>query len=106
MQTQETNKSIGQRLRETREATGLNQSHVAVLLQVSRQCVGNWESGATAISAAQLGVLAGIYGVSTDYLVFGLLTVPVDNDSACKTCSSAKSIMRVALVGAPKMARA
>ncbi len=39
---------------------------------MSHQAVSGWEAGRASISAVRLGELATLYGVSTDYLIFGI----------------------------------
>jgi len=75
----------------------LSQDEAAEQVMLTRQAVALWETGESAISAVQLGRLAALYGVSIDYLVFGVRTVPVNNDSQCSRCENAKSIMQLAL---------
>jgi len=83
-------------LRQARMEARLSQDAAAERVRVTRQAVGQWESGATAISAVQVGLLGALYGVSADWLIFGLRTVPVD-EGACKDCSRSHSIMRMVL---------
>lgn len=89
--------AIGARLRESREEVGLSQDEAADHVKLTRQAVALWETGESAISAVQLGRLATLYGKSADYLIFGLRTVPVNDESACSQCANAKGIMQLAL---------
>ena len=67
-------KSLGTRLRETREAEGLTQEDVAKLLGVSRVIITNIESGTRKVSAEELDKFSKIYGRSMDELVHGKIT--------------------------------
>ena len=58
-------------LTEARRQSGLSQKEVAEVLDVSRQAVSRWETGAAAPSTENLVELARLYGVSLDELVNG-----------------------------------
>lgn len=45
---------------------GLTQDDVAKMMRKSKQTIGSWENGRTAIDAANLVALCEIYGVSVD----------------------------------------
>lgn len=62
---------IGARIRAHREALGLSQAELARRVYVSRQTVGNWESGRTLADVQSLVFLANVFGVSVDELVGG-----------------------------------
>ena len=53
-------------LTEARRQSGLSQQEVAEALDVSRQAVSRWETGAAAPSTENLVELARSYGVSLD----------------------------------------
>lgn len=59
------------RLTEARRQSGLSQQEVAEALDVSRQAVSRWETGAVAPSTENLVELARLYGVTLDALVNG-----------------------------------
>ena len=61
--------SFGDRLQEVRRNNGLTQEQFAEALQVSRQAVSRWESGAADPSTANLLALARLYGVSPEELL-------------------------------------
>lgn len=63
--------TIGQRLREEREALGLSQPKFAVLASTTKQTVFSWESNKTAPSAAQLAAFAEA-GVDVGYVLTGV----------------------------------
>ena len=58
-------------LTEARRQSGLSQKEVAEVLDVSRQAVSRWETGAAAPSTENLVELARLFGVSLDELVNG-----------------------------------
>ncbi|MBB6578451.1 transcriptional regulator with XRE-family HTH domain [Comamonas odontotermitis] len=62
---------FGARLREERKKLGFSQAEVAEFLNVARQSVSAWETGATCPSAVQLGELAALYCCCAHLLLFG-----------------------------------
>jgi class 3 adenylate cyclase len=60
---------IGGRIRERREKLGLKQTDLANALQVSAQAVSKWERGENAPDISVIVPLAGLLGVSTDWLL-------------------------------------
>lgn len=58
-------------LTELRKQSGLSQQELAEALDVSRQAVSRWETGASAPSTEKLIELARLYGVPLDELVNG-----------------------------------
>lgn len=52
-----------------RKSRGMSQEDLAEKLQVSRQAVSRWESGATWPDVPNLIQLSALFGVTTDYLV-------------------------------------
>lgn len=60
--------TLSERLRQERQARGLSQEQVAAQLDVTRQAVTKWESGAASPSAERLIALASLYGMSLDEL--------------------------------------
>ena len=60
---------IGARIREHREAAGLSQAELARRVYVSRQTVGNWESGRTLADVQSLVLLARAFGTTDDALI-------------------------------------
>src|SRR5690606_27223622 len=65
----EREKAFGRRLRAAREAAGLSQAFVGERLGVSRQAVGQWETGETSPNPETLRILADLYEVSVDSLL-------------------------------------
>lgn len=64
------------RIRELRKARGWQQADLAKLIAVSRQAVGNYETGERAPDLETIGKLCDIFGVTADYLL-GRSPVPV-----------------------------
>jgi transcriptional regulator with XRE-family HTH domain len=71
-------KSIAGRIRQARLVARLSQTDVAKQLHVTRQAVSNWENGGMLPSLVDFAKLAEIYGVTSDFMLFGLVTIPVD----------------------------
>lgn len=55
----------------------LTQTEVAERLNVQRQAISRWENGKTMPLSAEWYQIGQIYGVSLDYLVYGVRTMPV-----------------------------
>lgn len=62
-------KTLGQRLYECREKTGMKQADVARALNVQRQQISYYENDSRQPDLDRLKELARLYGVSTDYLL-------------------------------------
>jgi transcriptional regulator with XRE-family HTH domain len=60
---------FGERLYQLREQAGLTQAQVAEKLGLSHRAYAFWEREPTAVRAEQLAILAGMFGVSADYLI-------------------------------------
>jgi len=56
-------------LRKTRKNTGLSQRQLGDRIGVSEQVIGYWERGNRMPSSAKVILLAGILGVTSDYLL-------------------------------------
>lgn len=70
-------REVAQRLREARRQAGLTQADVARDFQISRQAVSLWENGRVMPCLLDLRELCVLYEVSSDYLLFGVQTIPV-----------------------------
>lgn len=66
---------LSKRIHELRNALGWSQVELARALNVSKQTVSNWENDNIQPSIDMLVRLAGVFGVTTDYLL-GLEDVP------------------------------
>ncbi len=62
---------LGSRIKSRREILGLRQSDIARALQISAQAVSKWERGGNAPDIAMLVDLAGLLGVSIEWLLGG-----------------------------------
>lgn len=69
---------MGVRLRDCRIEARLSLADVAEELKLSKQTVSSWEKGARLLDALRLADLALMYGVSSDYILFGTRMVPED----------------------------
>lgn len=62
---------LGQRIKTRREKLALRQSDIAAVLQISAQAVSKWERGENAPDISVLPELAGLLGVSIEWLLGG-----------------------------------
>lgn len=60
-----------ERLVELRKRENLSQEKLAELLNISRQAISKWESGASSPDINNIIQLGKIYNVSTDYILLG-----------------------------------
>lgn len=74
--------SIAERLLELRKKNGKSQEEVGDLLAVSRQAVSKWESGTALPDTDNIVRLAELYGVTTDYLLTGKVTIEAESGPA------------------------
>lgn len=63
--------TIGKRISALRKARGMKQEELAERLDVSGQAVSKWENDQTCPDISLLPRLAGVFGVTTDYLLTG-----------------------------------
>lgn len=68
--------AIGRRLRLARLEARVTLRAAGECVGRSRQSVAGWEAGATEIGIVQLALLAALYGVTTDYVIYGGALVP------------------------------
>lgn len=61
--------TLGDRIKQCRQQSGLSQEKVAELIGVSRQAVTKWEAGQSAPSTENLLRLAELFGTSADLLI-------------------------------------
>jgi transcriptional regulator with XRE-family HTH domain len=73
----EVSRAISRRLKECRLSARLTQAQVALDFQISRQAVSAWERAEALPSLMQLYELCLLYGISADYVVYGMKTMPV-----------------------------
>ena len=65
-------RSLGEVLKDHRQQSGMTQEYVAEALNVSRQAVSKWETGAAEPSTSNLLALAKLYGVDPGDLLRGV----------------------------------
>jgi transcriptional regulator with XRE-family HTH domain len=63
--------AVGSRVRELREARDMTQDDLAGVLGLTKSAVSRIESGERGLAAPELAALAGHFGVSADFLLFG-----------------------------------
>lgn len=64
-------RTVGRRIRELREQSGMTQAELAERASVSRSSVQSWECGATYPSIDNCVLVADVFHISIDYLVAG-----------------------------------
>lgn len=64
---------IGQKLAEYRQAAGLTQREAADQIHVSRQCLGNWETGHREPRIGDVVLLCRLYGIELDKLIIDII---------------------------------
>ncbi len=69
---------LGARIAALRSQAGMSQAELAKRLSVSPSAVGMYEQGRREPSMDRIVALAGIFGVTTDYLLTGQLLTPGD----------------------------
>ena len=65
-------RSLGEALKDHRQQSGMTQEYVAEALNVSRQAVSKWETGAAEPATSNLLALAKLYGVDPGDLLRGV----------------------------------
>lgn len=61
--------NLAEKIMELRKKCGWSQEELAEKLDISRQSVSKWESGASVPEIEKILLLSGLFGVSTDYLL-------------------------------------
>ena len=82
------------KLAELRNKKGLSQIAAAEALNVSRQAISRWETGASAPSTENLIELSRLYGVSMDELVNGGEPGRAENEAEPSAAASPRRISR------------
>lgn len=82
------------KLAELRNKKGLSQIAAAEALNVSRQAISRWETGASAPSTENLIELSRLYGVSMDELVNGGESGRAENDAESAAAAPPRRISR------------
>ena len=60
---------LNENIKKLRISRGLNQVEFAKILNVTKQCISNWENDNVVPSIDMLGKIADFFGVNTDYLL-------------------------------------
>jgi len=86
---------LSDRIRELRLQKNLTQAQVAERLGITKNAVNSWEKSASSPTLKNIAELAGILGVSTDYLLGVKRGVTLDisdlDDLQCEAIQSLKS---------------
>lgn len=82
------------KLAELRNKKGLSQIAAAKALNVSRQAISRWETGASAPSTENLIELSRLYGVSVDELVNGGESGRAENEAESAAAAPPRRISR------------
>lgn len=61
--------ALNENIKNLRKQCGLNQVGFAAAMNVTKQCVSNWENDNVMPSVEMLAKMADYFGVSTDYLL-------------------------------------
>ena len=77
MKNHQQRKEIGIRLKESRRAAKFTQEDIAQQLGLKAQTVSSWERGKSMPKADEWYALGPLLGVSLDYLVYGIKTIPL-----------------------------
>ena len=75
---------LGQRIALLRRQAGWSQAELAARMGISASAVGMYEQGRREPSVDALVTLAELFGVSTDYLLTGKITLPREADDLQK----------------------
>lgn len=78
---------LGRRIGALRRERGLSQAQLAARLGISASAMGMYEQGRREPSADMLVALARELGVSTDYLLTGELSCPMDQERYARLIS-------------------
>ena len=74
--------NVSKQLIHLRSVKGISQEELASLMNVTRQSVSKWETDQSTPDADKLVRLSEIFGVTTDYLLKGIESDPMDMQSA------------------------
>ena len=73
---------LGKRIAALRSSKGLNQKQLAEKLNISPSAIGMYEQGRREPSLDRLVAIAGVFEVSTDYLLTGIPHTQADTRAA------------------------
>ena len=88
---------LGPRIAALRHDAGWSQAELAKKLRVSASAIGMYEQGRREPSADTLVMLAGLFGVTTDYLLTGRPTLPSDRQVVDRVLRSSIESAKVML---------
>ena len=91
--------TFGEKLQALRKAQGLSQEELAQRINVSRQALSKWESGASVPDTENVIALSRLFGVSTNYLLLNEVKAP-GHVPAIAWPKPRKYLLAAAIVGA------
>ena len=92
--------TFGEKLQALRKAQGLSQEELAQRINVSRQALSKWESGASVPDTENVIALSRLFGVSTDYLLLDEVKASGQTSPAIAWPKPRKYLLAAAIVGA------
>jgi transcriptional regulator with XRE-family HTH domain len=88
--------AFGKRLRDARISKALSQPDVAAMFDATKQSVSSWEKGRNLPTAEDVARLADEFGVSVEWLLFGVQTQALSMDLRKRLVSmDADSLRRI-----------
>ncbi len=82
-------KELGNKIARKRKDLGMTQAEFAERMSVTRQTVSRWEAGAVLPDIDRIGEIAGLLGVSCDYLLKDEITEEAPSPSADRAAGTA-----------------
>ena len=92
--------TFGEKLQALRKAQGLSQEELAQRINVSRQALSKWESGASVPDTENVIALSRLFGVSTDYLLLDEVKASGQTSPAIAWPKPRKYLLAATIVGA------
>ena len=92
--------TFGEKLQALRKAQGLSQEELAQRINVSRQALSKWESGASVPDTENVIALSRLFGVSTDYLLLNEVKASGQTSPAIAWPKPRKYLLAATIVGA------
>ena len=92
--------TFGEKLQALRKARGWSQEELAQQINVSRQALSKWESGASVPDTENVVALSRLFGVSTDYLLLNEVKAPGQASPAIAWPKPRKYLLAAAIAGA------
>lgn len=94
--------AIGDRLRIARSENKITLTSAGRHVGRTRQAVASWEAGDSEVGVLLLARLAELYGVTADYLIFGLYTAPIFGGENQRAFPGDKASMMAAISNAAR----